>query len=103
MPALPGAQKISNGCLADLLRAQQRACSRPPDPTTRIFILMLLTEDRNAPTKHEIFRHKILLKSLTAHNHSHISAPADGCCIQLSKSIVSFFAASSYSFNQTCE
>jgi hypothetical protein len=37
MPALPGAQKIFS---ALLLRAsfQTKACSLPPDPTTRIFI-----------------------------------------------------------------
>src|SRR6185295_2837647 len=35
IPALPGAQK-SLGWRLDLERAQQIACSRPPEPTTRI-------------------------------------------------------------------
>jgi phosphoribosylamine-glycine ligase len=37
MPALPGAQSSSdtNGEAAS---AQQRACSRPPEPTTRTFM-----------------------------------------------------------------
>jgi hypothetical protein len=39
MPALPGAQKSSSGCVAFLRNAQISACSRPPDPMTRIFIV----------------------------------------------------------------
>src|SRR5262245_43383606 len=38
IPAFPGAQNISTGRLAVFLNAQQSACSRPPDPTTRIFM-----------------------------------------------------------------
>jgi hypothetical protein len=37
IPALPGAQK-SAPQVGDSAIAQHNACSRPPDPTTRIFI-----------------------------------------------------------------
>ena len=38
IPALPGAQNNSSH-LGDFAIAQHRECSRPPEPTTKIFIV----------------------------------------------------------------
>jgi hypothetical protein len=40
MPALPGAQKIFSAC-GDCASFQTSACSRPPEPMTRIFMKKL--------------------------------------------------------------